>query len=146
MKAKIIYMNPEMEKLKKKHPNDAGIDLRANLKIEEVDMWLSAGEQKLIGTGVKIDIPKGYGAYVQPRSSMNKAGLLLQTGTIDSGYQGEIMITIKNMNNHAVIIEDQQRVAQLIFFEVPQIEFEEVTEFENVTSRGSNGFGSSGKF
>lgn len=146
MKAKIIYMNPNMEKLKKNHENDAGIDLRANLGTEEVDMWLSAGEQKIIGTGVKIDIPKNYGAYVLPRSSMNKAGLLLQTGTIDAGYQGEIKITIKNMNNHAVIIEDQQRVAQLVFFGVPDVEFEEVSSFNEVSPRGNDGFGSTGKF
>lgn len=141
MKAKIIYMFPHMKKLKKKHKNDAGIDLSSICEI-----YLQPGQHEPLGTGVKIDIPEGYGAYVLPRSSASEMGLLVHTGTIDSGYQGEIMLSIKNISNRVIHIEQLQRLAQLVFFKIPEVEFEEVTSFDEVSQRGENGFGSTGKF
>lgn len=142
---KIKYMDPKMAKLGKKYPGDAGIDLRIRLSKDEQELWLSAGQKKTVGTGIKLDIPSGFGAYVLPRSSISNLGVLVSTGVIDSGYQGEIMVTIKNMNNHALIFEDHQRVAQLVFFPVPVIEMKEVLEFDEITVRGEKGFGSTGK-
>lgn len=145
MKAKIIYMNSEMEKLSKKHPGDAGIDLRINLPVGCERTKLYPRETKTVGTGIKLDIPPGYGAYVLPRSSMSKNGIHVYTGTIDSGYQGEIKIQIKNLS-FSQTIENHERIAQLVFFKIPEVEFEEVTSFDEVSPRGECGFGSTGKF
>lgn len=145
MKAKIIYMNPEMEKLSKKHPSDAGIDLQIVFPNKGMAA-LRPGHVTTFKTGIKLDIPEGYGAYILPRSSASKAGLTVCTGTIDSGYQGEIRVIVANYTDKFITIRHLERIAQLVPFKVPEVEFEEVTSFDEVSPRGENGFGSTGKF
>lgn len=127
----------------KKHHYDAGFDLvNANSEIS-----LGPYAEQLVHTGVYTAIPEGYVGLVFPRSSMGKAGLVLQNtvGVIDSHYRGEIMVLAKNVRNDArIVIEQYQRFAQLVIVPVFLPELEVVEELDE-TIRGEGGFGSTGK-
>lgn len=126
----------------KKHHYDAGFDLvNANYEI-----ILGPYQEELIHTGVYTAIPEGHVGLVFPRSSMGKAGLVLQNtvGVIDAHYRGEIMILAKNVRNDArIVIEQYQRFAQLVIVPVFLPELEVVEELDK-TIRGKGGFGSTG--
>ena len=123
------------------HKGDAGVDLYA-----AEDCLLRPMERKLIGTGVKIEIPHGYEAQVRPKS-----GLALEhgishansIGTIDSGYRGEIKIPMINFSDKAYKIEKGKKIAQMVFAKVEEAVFEEIDELEQ-TTRNEQGFGSTG--
>ncbi len=126
-----------------KTPGSAGMDLRAFL---EEPIKLDSLERRLIPTGLFIELPQGYEAQIRPRSGMSiKHGLSLinAIGTIDSDYRGELMIPLVNLSKESYIVEDGERIAQLVFSAVIQANLEEV-EVIGETSRGSGGFGSTG--
>jgi len=119
------------------------MDLRANIK-EAVS--LKALERVLIPTGLYIELPVGYEAQIRPRSGLAlKKGLtVLNTpGTIDADYRGEIGVILINLSNEEVIIEDGERVCQMIISRHESIEWNKVDSLE-VTERGSGGFGHTG--
>jgi dUTP pyrophosphatase len=126
----------------------AGIDLRAMI---EESIVLFPGETILIPSGIAVHIEDSdYAAIVLPRSGLgHKKGIILgnSVGLIDSDYQGEIMISCWNRNNPGTAnpykIEPGERIAQLVFIPVKQVQFEVVKEFIQ-TDRGDSGFGSSG--
>lgn len=121
----------------------AGMDLRA--KIYNF-ITLRPGERMLIPTGLKIQLPKGYEAQVRPRSGLAlKKGItvLNSPGTIDSDYTGEIGVILINHGKEDFIISSGERIAQLVFNKVEQIEWEVVDSLEE-TERGEGGFGSTG--
>jgi dUTP pyrophosphatase len=126
-------------------PGSAGLDLRACL---EQELTLSPGETKLIPTGIAIYInTPDLAAMILPRSGLgHKHGIVLGNlvGLIDSDYQGELLISCWNRGKETFVIQPGERIAQLIFVPVLQVQFELVTEF-NSTQRGEGGFGSSGK-
>lgn len=104
--------------------------------------------QVIVPTGVSINIkdPNVMGMIV-PRSSVGSRGLVLGNGTgiIDSDYQGEIKLVLYNRTSEPVWLEEDERVAQLIFVPIIKANFKEVLEFSNTTERGVGGFGSTGK-
>lgn len=120
---------------------DAGMDLTATR------MWFDDDDNVCYGTGIAMEIPKGYVGLVFPRSSIAKKDLLLSNavGVIDSGYRGEITAKFKisgeYSNKHFYKIGE--RICQIIIMPYPQIEFEEVEELSK-TERGDGGYGSSG--
>ena len=120
---------------------DAGMDLTATR------MWFDDDRNVCYGTGITMEIPKGYVGLVFPRSSIAKKDLLLSNavGVIDSGYRGEITAKFKisgeYSNKHFYKIGE--RICQIIIMPYPQIEFEEVEELSK-TERGDGGYGSSG--
>jgi dUTP pyrophosphatase len=121
---------------------DAGADLRstANLKI-------ASGDRALVSTGVSIALPNGYVGLVHPRSGLAlKHGItvLNSPGTVDSGYRGEIMVTLINTSNTDFEIKTGDRIAQLLIQRVEKANFIEVVELPG-TSRGVDGFGSTGR-
>jgi dUTP pyrophosphatase len=121
----------------------AGMDLRANLSepISLVPM-----ERKLIPTGLFIALPESYEAQIRPRSGLSiKRGLSLvnAVGTIDSDYRGEIMVPIINFSNEVQVIEDGERIAQMVIARYEQASFT-VLSVLSETKRGAGGFGSSG--
>jgi dUTP pyrophosphatase len=118
---------------------DAGMDLTATSK------WFE-GSNVCYGTGLAMEIPKGFVGLVFPRSSIAKQELLLSNavGVIDSGYRGEIMAKFKTVNGGAYMYEVGDRICQIIIMPYPKIEFEEVEELAK-TERGDGGYGSSGK-
>ena len=136
----LIIAEPGFEPVYAK-PGDAGCDLRSTQSL-----MLPAGERALIKTGVRIAMPAGYVGLVHPRSGLAaKHGItVLNTpGTVDSGYRGELMVTLYNSSNEDFKIEAGDRIAQLVFQRYETARFIPVAELPE-SSRGESGFGSSG--
>ncbi len=121
----------------------AGMDLRANL---DEPVLLRPMERKLIPTGLFIELSKSYEAQIRPRSGLAiKHGItVLNTpGTIDSDYRGEIGIILINLSNSDFIINDGERICQMIIAKHETIEWDLTDELKQ-TDRGSGGFGHTG--
>jgi dUTP pyrophosphatase len=122
----------------------SGLDLRAFIPESIV---LGPLERVLVPTGLFLEIPLGLEAQVRPRSGLAiKQGLtcLNTPGTIDSDYRGEIKVILVNLGKEAQTIESGDRIAQLVFQEVQQIEWLEA-ETLSESERGAGGFGHTGK-
>lgn len=125
-------------------PASAGVDLRANL---EEAITLQPLERVLVKTGLFMEIPPGFEAQVRPRSGLAlKKGItvLNSPGTIDADYRGEIGVILINLSNEAFVIEDGDRIAQLVFAKVEQAEWMETLNLSS-SERGAGGFGSTGQ-
>ncbi len=121
----------------------AGMDLRANLS---ESITLKPMERTLVKTGLFIELPVGFEAQVRPRSGLAlKKGItvLNSPGTIDADYRGEIGVILINLSIEDFVIENGERIAQLVIAKYEQAEFVEVNELSE-TSRGAGGFGSTG--
>lgn len=121
----------------------AGLDLRANL---EESFTLKPLERKLVPTGLQIALPDGYEAQVRPRSGLaykNGVTVLNAPGTIDADYRGDIGVILINMSNEDFVVEDGERIAQLVIAKYDQAEWIPVSELSE-TNRGEGGFGSTG--
>jgi dUTP pyrophosphatase len=124
-------------------PQSAGMDLRANL---EEPVTLKPLERRLIPTGLHIALPAGYEAQVRPRSGLAlKKGItvLNSPGTIDADYRGEIGVLLINLSQDDFVVNDGERVAQMIIARHEQGEFVEV-EVLDETERGEGGYGHTG--
>ena len=124
-------------------PQSAGIDLRANL---DEPITLIPMERRLIPTGLHIALPAGYEAQVRPRSGLAlKKGItvLNSPGTIDADYRGEIGVLLINLSQDDFVVNDGERVAQMIIARHEQGEFIEV-EVLDETERGEGGYGHTG--
>lgn len=122
----------------------AGMDLRANL---DAPITLQPLERALVPTGLFMEIPVGYEAQVRPRSGLAaKKGItvLNSPGTVDADYRGEVKVILVNLSNESFIINDGERIAQLVIAAHAQAEWVEVSELSE-TNRGAGGFGSTGK-
>ncbi|MBS4043059.1 MAG: dUTP diphosphatase [Chitinophagaceae bacterium] len=121
----------------------SGMDLRANIT-EPIE--LESLERKLIPTGIFLEIPQGYEAQIRSRSGLAiKQGLIClnSPGTIDADYRGEIKIIIANLSKETVSIQNGDRIAQMVFQKIQQVELIEVEVLE-YSERGSGGFGHTG--
>jgi dUTP pyrophosphatase len=121
----------------------AGMDIRANLS-EPVE--LKVLERKLIPTGLYIALPEGYEAQMRPRSGLAlKHGItLLNTpGTVDADYRGEIGIILVNLSAEPFIVNDGERICQMVITSYTKIEWQPETSLEE-TKRGAGGFGHTG--
>lgn len=121
----------------------AGMDLRAFLP---ATIELKPMERRLIPTGLYIALPENYEAQIRPRSGISiKKGLSLvnAVGTIDSDYRGELMVPIINLSQEVQIIEDGERIAQMVIARYEQANLIAVSVL-NETQRGAGGFGHSG--
>lgn len=140
MKIKIKKLNSEAKIPKHAHYNDAGMDLFA---IDAFEML--SNERKSIPIGIAVEIPDGYVGLIWDKSGLShKYGLKTFGGVVDAGYRGEISVGLMNLSNESFKFEKGHKIAQLLIQKVEHIEFEEVAEL-NDTSRGENGFGSTGK-
>jgi len=122
----------------------AGMDLRASLSEPVV---LKPLERKLIPTGLFIELPKGYEAQIRPRSglALKKGITVLNTpGTIDADYRGEIGIILINLSHEEFVIENGERICQMIVAAHETVVWEPVEVLEE-TNRGAGGFGHTGK-
>ena len=122
----------------------AGLDLRANI---EASVILKPLERKLIPTGLFIELPEGYEAQIRPRSGLaiKKGITVLNTpGTIDADYRGEICVIMVNLSSEDFVIEDGERICQMVIASHVQAEWLQVEEL-NETDRGAGGFGHTGK-
>lgn len=124
-------------------PQSAGMDLRANLS-ESIE--LKPMERKLIPTGLHIALPEGYEAQVRPRSGLAlKHGItvLNAPGTIDADYRGEVGVLLINLSEEPFVVNDGERIAQLVIARHEQGEFMEVEALDE-TERGEGGYGHTG--
>ena len=122
----------------------AGADLYA---CTDGDTVILPGETKLIGTGLAIEVPLGYGAFIYARSGLaSKRGLAPanKVGVVDSDYRGECMVALHNHTDKAVTVEGGERIAQLVIVPYLKADFVESDELSD-TVRGVGGFGSTGK-
>lgn len=121
----------------------AGMDLRANLTEPVV---LKPLERAIVPTGLFIELPVGYEAQVRPRSGLAaKKGItvLNSPGTVDADYRGQIGVILVNLSADPFIVENGERIAQLVIARHERAEWIEATELTE-TSRGAGGFGSTG--
>lgn len=142
MKVKIINQS--------KHPlpqyqtsSSAGMDLRAELT---QPVAIRPLERKLIGTGLYLELSEGYEAQIRPRSGLAfKFGVtvLNSPGTIDADYRGEIKVLLVNLSDVEFVVNDGERIAQMVIAKHESVEWENV-EVLNETERGAGGYGSTG--
>ena len=142
MKVKVINQS--------KHPlpvyetkASAGLDVRANI---DMPIELKPLERTLVKTGLFMEIPEGFECQVRSRSGLAlKKGIsvLNAPGTVDADYRGEVGVILINLSNETFIIEDGERIAQLVFAKVKQAKWK-VADVLSETDRGEGGFGSTG--
>jgi dUTP pyrophosphatase len=121
----------------------AGLDVRAYLK---EPILLKPGERVLISTGIRVELPMGFEAQIRARSGLSiKHGLAMVNGvgTIDSDYRGEIMLPVINLGDENVLIENGDRLAQMVIARYERITWERTTQL-NQTERSEGGFGHTG--
>ena len=124
-------------------PLSAGMDLRANL---DMPIVLRPMERHLIPTGLHIALPEGYEAQVRPRSGLAlKKGItvLNSPGTIDADYRGEVMVLLINLSQDDFVVNDGERIAQMVIARHEQGEFILVEQLDE-TERGEGGYGHTG--
>jgi dUTP pyrophosphatase len=143
---RIRYSAPKDVTLEHAHPGDAGVDLRAS-----EDVLINPGEQMFVPSGVKIALPSGTFGWIVARSStFGNHGLLVLPGIIDEQYQGELGISCVNLTKLPHRVRAGERLGQMLLlanfwrgFELDRVDEENVFPFP--TSRGTGGFGSSGR-
>jgi dUTP pyrophosphatase len=138
-----LASNPDLPLPERATPHAAGYDVRC----AQEGVVIDPGEIRLVDTGLVMELPEGVECQVRPRSGLAlKYGITLPNspGTIDPDYRGELRIIVQNLGSKAVALERGERIAQLVFarFEAPAVE--EVDQV-GATSRGSDGFGSTGR-
>lgn len=124
-------------------PQSAGMDLRANL---DEPVTLQPLERRLIPTGLHIALPQGYEAQVRPRSGLAlKKGItvLNSPGTVDADYRGEVGVLLINLSQEPFVVNDGERIAQMVIARHEQVAFETV-ELLDETERGEGGYGHTG--
>lgn len=123
--------------------DSAGMDLRANI---ENNILIKPLDRKIIGTGLYIQLPKGFEAQIRPRSGLAaKHGItvLNSPGTIDADYRGEIGVILVNLSHEDFVVKPGERIAQMVITKHEKVELVEVDTLDE-TVRGEGGFGSTG--
>lgn len=138
--AQVQLLHPEAKVPTKTNYNDAGFDLYSN-----TSTIIPPKQRKTVSTGIALQMPEHFAGLIWPRSGLSvKQGIDVLAGVVDSGYRGEIMVCLYNTSDQNVVINTGDRIAQIIFQEVPRV-IMEVHESLGSSQRGDNGFGSSGK-
>lgn len=121
------------------HEGDAGMDLYA-----PEDALIPAGQGKMVRSGIAVALERGYVGLIADRSSMAKKGLKTAGGVIDAGYRGEIQVVFWNLSETDIVIKKGDRMAQMLIMPVVTPSVFESKDLDS-TTRGSGGFGSTGK-
>lgn len=144
IKVQIKKLDPKAQIPKYKTEGSSGVDLMAMI---DRPIKISPGKSCLIPTGLAIAIPDNLEVQIRPRSGLAakfNITVLNTPGTIDSDYRGELKIILYNHSKNDFIINDKDRIAQMVLVPVLKFDFEEVKDLKD-TIRGSGGFGSTGK-
>jgi len=144
VKVLIKKLNPNVEMPTYKTSGASGMDLMAFI---QNPIKLAPKSSCLVPTGISVAFEEEYEIQIRPRSGLaakNNISVLNTPGTIDSDYRGEIKIILFNHSNNEFIINNKDRVAQMVLMPVLKIDLEEVENLPN-TLRGKGGFGSTGK-
>ena len=123
--------------------HSAGMDLRANL---EAPVILKPLQRALLPTGLFIELPEGHEAQIRPRSGLAyKHGISIvnSPGTIDADYRGEIKVLLVNLSDQDFVVEDGERIAQMVVAKYERVEWTEAEALTG-TERGAGGYGSTG--
>lgn len=121
----------------------AGLDLKANIT---EPVTLKPLQRSLVATGLFIELPVGYEVQIRPRSGLafkNGVTVLNSPGTIDADYRGELKVLLVNLSDTDFVINDGERIAQMVVARHEQVTWETVTELQD-SARGAGGFGSTG--
>lgn len=124
-------------------PQSAGMDLRANIS---QPVTLRPMERRLIPTGLYIALPQGYEAQIRPRSGLalkHGVTVLNSPGTIDADYRGELMVLLVNLSAEDFVVNDGERIAQMVVARHETVDFAEVSALDE-TERGTGGYGHTG--
>lgn len=126
----------------KAHTTDAAFDLYSM-----ENAIVPAGSGCKVQTGVSVNIPEGFVGLVFSRSGMGVKGIRLSNcvGVIDAGYQGDVSVLVHNDTEIDYYVNFGDKIAQIAFFPIPEVELQYVEEFSAKTARGEKGFGSTGK-
>jgi dUTP pyrophosphatase len=122
------------------HQGDAGLDI-----FSAVDCVLKPGAAMAVPTGIKVAIPEGYAGLIWDKSGISLKGVHKLAGVIDSGYRGEVKVVVVNLGREPFRIEKGMKIAQLLIQPVIEVQVVETDELGE-TSRGEEGFGSTGKY
>lgn len=140
MKVKIKKIHPAAVIPRYAHPGDAGLDLFTVKSLE-----LEPRERKSVPLGLAVEIPDGYVGLIWDKSGLShKYGIKSFGGVVDSGYRGEIHIGVINLSDKFFSFEKGHKIGQLLIQKIERIEFEEADKLAD-SSRGGDGFGSTGK-
>ena len=144
IKVQIKKLDPNVDLPNYETNGSSGVDLKANIK---TSITLKIGKSCIVPTGLCIAIPKDCEVQVRPRSGLaakSKITILNTPGTIDSDYRGELKVILFNHGEKDFIINNRDRIAQMVLMPILKLDFEEVDNLQE-TVRGSGGFGSTGK-
>ena len=144
VKVLVKKLHPKVQLPSYKTEGSSGMDLMA---FTEKSIKISPNNSALIPTGISLAIPKDVEIQIRPRSGLaakSNISILNTPGTIDSDYRGEIKVILFNHNSKEFIVNNNDRIAQIILVPILKINFEEVDKLPE-TVRGSGGFGSTGK-
>lgn len=154
---KVYRATPTAKLPTKAYEEDLGYDLYADMKYYQHDglpypnlvspWYVAGGSTTRISTGIHIELPKGYGAVMKPRSSQGSRNLDIYAGVEDGGYRGEWFVCVHNSNIAPLYINPGEKIGQFILIKNPQSAIVEVQSLGQLSEsqRGSKGFGSSGK-
>jgi dUTP pyrophosphatase len=136
----IQLLDPNAKMPTRANEYDAGFDLYSI-----IDAVIPPKQRKTVNTGIAIQMPEHMAGLIWPRSGLSvKQGIDVLAGVIDSGYRGQIMVCLYNTSDEIVVLNAGDRIAQIIFQEVPHV-IMEAHESLGSSQRGENGFGSSEK-
>lgn len=144
VKVLVKKLDPKVQLPSYKTEGSSGMDLMAFL---ESPVKIAPNSSTLISTGISVAIPNDVEIQIRPRSGLaakSNIGVLNTPGTIDSDYRGEIKVILFNHGSKEFIVNNKDRVAQIVLMPVLKVDFEEVDDLPE-TVRGSGGFGSTGK-
>lgn len=140
----IVRLDPDLPLPAYAHDGDAGADLVARVAVR-----IAPGERALVPTGVALALPPGFAGFVHPRSGLaarHGISIVNAPGTVDSGYRGEILVNLVNLDPHQDFeVHRGDRIAQLVVQRVQQALFAEVDSLDE-SVRGDTGHGSTGGF
>ena len=143
MPIRLKRLDPDLPVPERAHPGDAGIDLYAAEAVT-----LAPGERALVGTGIAVAVPEGHAGLVTPRSGLaarHGISIVNAPGVVDTGYRGEVKVSLVNLGAESFSVERGDRIAQLVVVPVSTEPVEEVDDLD-ATTRGEGGFGSTGGF
>ncbi len=140
MELKVKRIHPEAKLPLYHHKGDAGLDL-----FSVIDYVLQVKEVKPVPTGIKIAVPEGYVGLIWDKSGLSLRGVHRLAGVVDSGYRGEVQVVLVNLGSEPFSIQKGMKIAQLLIQPVEEMKVVLSEDLEE-TSRGENGFGSTGLY
>jgi len=137
---KLCRLHPDAELPSRGSPQAAGWDITSTISVT-----IPQGDCRLVDTGWAVELPEGWECQVRSRSGLAGKGITVANspGTVDADYRGEISVLLHNASNRPYLLKKGDRIAQLVFARVPTVTLEVVSALSR-TSRGANGFGSTG--